>query len=95
MFPIINGSEHFESERPDIYNIASISYLWGETSTIASTIDYCSDLVQKVKLPSSCDFEHGACGYTAPKRGFSWLIRRGKYGYGSSGISYGHNGSGK
>jgi hypothetical protein len=43
----------------------------------------------------SCTFEHGACGYTAPKTGLVWAIRTGKYGYGALGVTAAHGGSGE
>lgn len=70
--------------------------LVGEGSTASSTPDFCTGtFIKKVKLPSSCTFEHGACGYTAPKTGLMWAIRTGKYGYGSLGITAAHGGSGE
>lgn len=70
--------------------------LVGEGSTTSSTPDLCTGtFIKKVKLPSSCSFEHGACGYTSTKTGLAWAIRTGKYGYGSNGITAAHGGSGK
>lgn len=70
--------------------------LVGDGSTTSSTTDFCTGtFIKKVKLPSSCTFEHGACGYTAPKAGLVWAIRTGKFGYGSLGITAAHGGSGE
>ena len=71
-------------------------FLVGEGSTASSKPDFCTGtFIKKVKLPSSCTFEHGACGYTAPKTGLVWAIRTGKFGYGSLGITAAHGGSGE
>jgi len=71
-------------------------FLVGEGSTTPRTPDFCTGpFIKKVKLPSSCTFENGACGYTAPKTGLVWAIRTGKYGFGSLGITAAHGGSGE